>query len=88
MKTNEEQISKEQISDKSSELLTITEVCERLHIAEKNTVYSYIQNGELAAFKIGGNGAKGSRNHWRVRVKDLDTFIMRIGVGSKQTESQ
>jgi len=57
------------------DILTIEEVCKITKIKEKNTIYHWINNGQLKAYKLGGNGKKGNRYPWRVLSSDLDRFL-------------
>lgn len=41
-----------------------------------NTVYNYIHSGVLKAFKLGGTN---SVKHWRIREKDLESFMQEAG---------
>lgn len=47
-----------------------------------NTVYKYIHSGALKAFKLGGAN---SVKHWRIREKDLESFLQ--GAESEHGES-
>lgn len=58
-------------------ILTTRQVAEELGVAI-GAVYSYIREGTLKAHKIGGYS---SRRHWRIKVRDLETFIDRGGAG-------
>jgi excisionase family DNA binding protein len=49
--------------------LTIKDVCAELKITRK-TVIRWIKAGELKAFKLGSE-----RRLWRIRERDLQTFI-------------
>lgn len=53
-------------------VLTVREVALRLAVSNA-TVYRYIADGSLKAFKLGGHSAK---RHWRIRLDDLNDFIM------------
>lgn len=53
--------------------LTTGEACDILGIKELNTLYTYIYEGKLKAYKIGGNGK--SRRRWRIKRSDLEEFI-------------
>jgi excisionase family DNA binding protein len=57
----------------SPELLTLTQVAERLQVS-RWTVYQLIWNGELPSVHLG-------RCH-RIRAKDFDTYIERLGPGA------
>jgi excisionase family DNA binding protein len=48
------------------EILTLPEVAQLLKVADK-TVYTMAQNGEMPAFKVGGQ--------WRFKQEDLDMWI-------------
>ena len=58
----------------SDELLTVSEVAERLRISSM-TIYRWIEEGRLPAMQIG--------KQYRVRVADLDEILesSRVGVG-------
>ena len=51
-----------------NDLYTIKQVAEKLQV-HVNTVYNYINNGQLNAIKL----AKGGR--WRITKDELDRFI-------------
>ena len=53
-------------SQKTDEIMTITEVAEYLKISEVTT-YKLVQEGKMPAFKIG--------RHWRIKKSDLTEFI-------------
>lgn len=54
--------------------LTSIEACRYLNIKDVNTLYWYIKEGKLKAYKLGKNG-ENSRRHWRLTTEDLDAFI-------------
>ena len=54
-------------------LLTTRQVAKVLGVSELETVYSYIREGKLKAYKIGGSGK--SKRHWRIRETDLEAFV-------------
>jgi excisionase family DNA binding protein len=51
-----------------SKLLTVKEVCEFFGVS-RGTAMSWIRNGKLRAFKIGGGRL------WRVRESELKRFM-------------
>lgn len=59
--------------DEMNGLLTTREAAEilRIHII---TVYGYIRDGKLRAYRVAGN-------RWRIKADDLEAFINRDGVG-------
>jgi len=59
-------------------ILTTRQVAEELGV-KIGAVYSYIREGTLKAHKIGGYS---NRRHWRIKAKDLETFIN--GGGAEQ----
>lgn len=52
----------------SEEILTITEVAEKLRVAVY-TVRRLVWNKELPAFKV--------HQHWRIKKEDLEKFMQR-----------
>jgi len=63
-------------------ILTTRQVAEELGV-KIGTVYSYIREGTLRAHKIGGYS---KRRHWRIKVKDLESFIN--GWGAEQAHGE
>ena len=61
-------------------LLTANEVAAYLGV-HINTVWKYIKNGQLKAFKLGGNGK--SNRRWRIYRDDLEAFIGGVGDGRR-----
>lgn len=59
-------------------ILTTRQVAEELGV-KIGAVYSYIREGSLKAYKIGGYS---KRRHWRIKVADLEAFIN--GRGAEQ----
>lgn len=59
-------------------ILTTRQVAEELGV-KIGAVYSYIKEGTLRAYKIGGYS---KRRHWRIKVTDLESFIN--GRGAEQ----
>jgi len=55
---------------KQTKLLTAKETAKALGI-HLNTVYRWIRNGYLSAFKIGG----GKTSQWKVRQEDVDRIL-------------
>jgi len=62
-----------------SQYLNTRETCKYLGIKELGTLYSYIHEGKLKAYKVGGDGK--SKRHWRIKLEDLEAFIS--GQGEK-----
>ena len=63
------------------EVLTVRDVADVLKVGTK-TVYTMAQNGELPAFKVGGQ--------WRFRRADIDRWIqaqLDAGTGAGRTRS-
>lgn len=58
--------SREEMSEKTHEVLTIREIAKLLKLAA-NTVYSMARRGELAMFKV--------RGQWRVHRTDFDEWM-------------
>ena len=52
---------------KDLDLMSVSEVCERLQIS-RNTVYSLLKNGDLEGFKVG--------RMWRIPDKSVLNYIM------------
>jgi excisionase family DNA binding protein len=50
-------------------ILTIKEICSELKVTRK-TVISWIETGELKAFKLGSG-----RRLWRIKERELQRFI-------------
>jgi len=63
-------------------ILTTRQVAEELGVS-LITVYSYIREGTLKAYKLGGYS---KRRHWRIKVVDLESFI--IGRGAEQVSGE
>jgi excisionase family DNA binding protein len=59
------------------DLLTVSEVAERLKIA-RNSVYRKVYQGELEAVPIG----VGRRPHIRIRAESLNALVGGVGGGS------
>lgn len=57
----------------TDELLTTEEVCARLKV-HLNTLYHYIDTGQLKALRMGGL--------WRIKESDLDAFLSNGHKGS------
>ena len=57
----------ERMNIKNIELISITEVCERLNIS-RNTAYSLLKRGELEGYKVG--------RMWRIPDKSIWNYIM------------
>lgn len=53
----------------NNKLLTIDQVAEYLGV-HRDTVYSLIRSGKLAAFQLGGRKAG-----WRISEEDLQAFV-------------
>ncbi len=66
-----------------SNILTTQEVAEELKVTILS-VYSYIREGTLRAYKMGGHS---KRRHWRVKRADLDTFITNKEAGTEHAEA-
>jgi excisionase family DNA binding protein len=58
------------IMAEDGELLTVEEVARRLKVNQKR-VYKLIQNGELEATNIGGEG----RNIYRISLADFNRYL-------------
>ncbi len=80
-------------------IFTVNQVREMLNCSHQS-VYDWINNGQLKAFRLGakGNKNKYNRKHWRIAEKDLIAFMetgssvklkkpVKTGVGSTATES-
>jgi predicted DNA-binding transcriptional regulator AlpA len=63
-------------------LLTVKEVASILGIEASGTIYTYIYQRKLKAFKIGSPPNKKYRNNhhrWRIWESDLKEFIDKVG---------
>lgn len=56
--------------------LNSREACQYLGIKNVNTLYTYIASGKLKAHKLGINGNRKSRRHWRFVKEELDEFVI------------
>lgn len=65
-----------------NQLLTVEQVRDRLKLKQANTVYNYISNGKLKAYKLTDSNAKNSRI--RVKEKDLQDFILSNPIANKK----
>ena len=63
-------------------LLTPQQVAEMLHV-QINTVYRYLETGQLKGFKLG----KMRFARWRIKESDLNDFVER-GVVTQQQEEK
>ena len=54
-----------------SELLTVQQVMQQLHVSDE-TIYRYIRNGKLKATRVGGL--------WRVSQEAMDEFLSSGGI--------
>ena len=64
--------------------LTAKEACEYLSIKDIETIYRYIRQGKLKAYKLGG---KNSNRHWRFKMADLEMFVTGQKPEPEHTES-
>ena len=62
-------------------LLTPQQVAEMLHV-QINTVYRYLETGQLKGFKLG----KMRFARWRIKESDLNDFVERGVVAQQQEE--
>ncbi len=69
---------------KDDRLLTTAQAMEILGV-NWGTIYSYISENKLKAYKLGGNGK--SRRHWRIWYSDLVAFVEGKEGEEEHTES-
>lgn len=67
-----------------ADYLTVKEVCKRLGLLDTETVYRYIKQGKLKAYKLGGGN---SSRHWRIKPEDLEAFFTGQEPETEYTES-
>ena len=59
-----------------TQYLNSREACSYLGIKDFKTIYRYIKLGQLLAYKLGRNGKKNNKRHWRFLQEDLDNFVV------------
>ena len=64
--------------------LTAKEARDYLNLKDIETLYRYIRQKKLKAYKLGG---KNSNRHWRIKLADLEMFVTGQKPESEHTES-
>ena len=64
--------------------LTVKQVCEYIGIKDTETIYRYIRQKKLKAYKLGG---KNSNRPWRIKLTDLELFVTGQEPEPEHTES-